>query len=141
MEPPLFSHRGKEMALREANMAARQASSNSLKSIAGALLLALGLAFLFGNLEGIAACINNFAGISAHDAVGIVPALGLAGMHAVQAYTFDRDAFLSGLRQNLVSFWPLLVVAIGAGLLKSGLDRRLTRPRASAASSAAESHS
>ena len=53
-------------------MAARQASSNSLKSIAGALLLALGLAFLFGNLEGIAACINNFAGISAHDA-GAVP--------------------------------------------------------------------
>src|SRR5438477_7368718 len=138
---PLFSHRGKEMALQEANMAARQASSNSLKSIAGALLLALGLAFLFGNLEGIAACINNFAGISAHDAVGIVPALGLAGMHAVQAYAFDRDAFLSGLRQNLVSFWPLLVVAIGAGLLKSGLDRRLTRPGASAGSSATESHS
>ena len=141
MEPPVFSHPGQEMALQEANMAARQASSNSVKSIAGALLLALGLAFLFGNLEGIAACINNFAGISAHDAVGIVPALGLAGMHAVQAYAFDRDAFLSGLRQNLVSFWPLLVVAIGAGLLKSGLDRRLTRPRASAGSSATESHS
>ena len=122
-------------------MAARQASSNSLKSIAGALLLALGLAFLFSNLEGIAACINNFAGISAHDAVGIVPALGLAGMHAVQAYAFDRDAFLSGLRQNLVSFWPLIVVAIGAGLLKSGFAGRLASPRARARSSATELYS
>jgi len=122
-------------------MAARQASSNSLKSIAGALLLALGLVFLFGNLEGMAACISNFAGVSAHDAVGIVPALGLAGMHAVQAYTFDRDAFLSGLRQNLVSFWPLIVVVIGMALLKSGLGRRLTRHRVSAASSAKELHS
>jgi hypothetical protein len=122
-------------------MVARQASSQSLKSTAGALLLALGLVFLFANLEGIAACINNFAGISTHEALGIVPVLGLAAMHAVQAYAFDREAFLSGLRQNLVSFWPLIVVAIGAGLLKSGLDRRLTRPRASAASSATELHS
>jgi len=122
-------------------MVARQASSNSLKSIAGALLLALGLVFLFANLEGIAACINNFAGTSPHEALGIVPALGLAGMHAVQAYTFDRDSFLSGLRQNLVSFWPLLVVAIGAGLLKSGLDGRLVRRHARACSSATESHS
>jgi hypothetical protein len=129
------------MALQEANMVARQASSQSLKSTAGALLLALGLVFLFANLEGIAACINNFAGISTHEALGIVPVLGLAGMHAVQAYAFDREAFLSGLRQNLVSFWPLIVVAIGAGLLKSGLDRRLTRPGASAASSATELHS
>ena len=122
-------------------MAARQASSQSLKSIAGALLLALGLVFLFGNLEGMAACISNFAGVSAHDVVGIVPALGLAGMHAVQAYTFDRDAFLSGLRQNLVSFWPLLVVVIGTALLKSGLRRRLARPRASAAMTLALSRS
>jgi len=119
-------------------MVARQASSQSLKSVAGALLLALGLVFLFTNLEGIAACVSNFAGISAHETVGIVPLLGLTGMHAVQAYTFDHDAFLSGLRQNLVSFWPLIVVAIGAGLLKSGFTGRVARPYAKAGSSAAE---
>ena len=122
-------------------MVARQASSQSLKSIAGALLLALGLVFLFANLEGMAACINNFAGISAREALGIVPALGLAGMHAVQVYTFEHDAFLSGLRQNLVSFWPLIVVAIGAGLLKSGFAGRLASPRARARSSATELYS
>ncbi len=122
-------------------MVARQASSQSLKSIAGVLLLALGLVFLFANLEGIAAYISTFAGSSAHEALGIVPALGLAAMHAFQAYAFDHDAFLSGLRQNLVSFWPLIVVAIGAGLLKSGLDGRLARPHARASSSATELHS
>lgn len=122
-------------------MVARQASSKNLKSIAGALLLALGLTFLFGNLAGMADGINSFAGISAHEAPGIVPVLGLAGMHAVQACAFDHDAFVSGLRQNLVSFWPLIVVAIGTGLLKSGLDRRLARTQASTASSAAELHS
>ena len=119
-------------------MVARQASSQSLQSIAGAILLALGLVFLFANLEGIAAYISTFAGSSAHEALGIVPALGLAAMHAFQAYAFDHDAFLSGLRQNLVSFWPLIVVAIGAGLLKSGLDRRLARPHARAGSSATQ---
>jgi ascorbate-specific PTS system EIIC-type component UlaA len=126
------------MALQEANMVARQASSQSLKSVAGALLLALGLVFLFANLEGIAACMSNFAGISAHETVGIVPILGLAGMHAVQAYTFDHDAFLLGLRQNLVSFWPLIVVAIGAALLKSGFAGPVARLYAKAGSSAAE---
>ena len=100
-------------------MAARQASLQSLKSIAGASLLALGLVLLFGNLDGVAASLSNFAGISAHEGLGVLPALGLAGLHALQAYTFDPNGFISALLQILVSFWPLIVVAIGAALFRS----------------------
>jgi hypothetical protein len=41
------------MALQEVKMAARQASSQSLKSIAGATFLALGLVILLANLDSL----------------------------------------------------------------------------------------
>jgi len=77
-------------------MTARRTSSQSLKSISGAGIFALGLLLLFVNLDGVAAYMTNFAGVSAHEAQGILPALGLAGFHAFEAYAFDHDAFLSG---------------------------------------------
>lgn len=100
-------------------MAARKASSKRLISIAGAFLFALGLMILIANLDGIEASLSSFAGISANGALGILPAIGLAGLHALQAYTFDRDAFLSCFRQILVSFWPLLLVIAGVVLLRN----------------------
>jgi hypothetical protein len=118
-------------------MAARQASLQSLKSIAGASLLALGLVILFANLDGVVACLNSFVGISAHETLGILPRLGLAGLHAVQAYTFNHDLFLSGLRQMLVSFWPLSLVVIGIGLLRNAFGGRHTKCTARVESPAA----
>ena len=97
-------------------MTAQQTSSRSIKSILGAGLLALGLFFLFVNLDGVAAQISAIAGASA-ETLGILPALGLAGMRALQAYNFDHAGFLSSLQQILVSFWPLLLIVAGAGLL------------------------
>ncbi len=105
-------------------MAARQASSQTLKSITGAFFVALGFVILFSNLDGVATSACSFAGISPHEAPGILPAFGLAGLHALQTYTFDHDAFLSGLRQILVSFWPLILVAFGAVLFGSAFRGR-----------------
>ena len=105
-------------------MAARQASLQSLKSIAGATLLALGLVILFANLDGAAATVSNFAGISRHEGLGVLPALGLAGLHALQAYTFDPAGFISGFLQILVSFWPLVLIFGGAVVLRRALARR-----------------
>jgi hypothetical protein len=99
-------------------MAARRTSSQSLKSIAGASVLALGLLVLFANLDGVAASVSHFAGMSAREGLGILPALGLAGLHAVQAYAFDPDGFISGLLQILVSFWPVVLIFVGAALLR-----------------------
>ena len=101
-------------------MATRQTSSRTLTKIAGAILLALGLLLLFANLDGVAAQLNISLG-SAADTLGFFPALGLAGMTALQAYVFDHSRFLSGLEQILVSFWPLLLVVFGAVLLRRAL--------------------
>ena len=100
-------------------------------------VFALGLLLLFVNLDGVAAYIANFAGVSGYEAQGILPALGLGGFHAFEAYAFDQDAFLSGLRQILVSFWPLIVIAIGAALLRNGLGNRFVNSQAIAGSSTA----
>ena len=107
-------------------MAARKSSSKRLMSIGGAFLFALGFVILMANLNGIEASLSSFAGVSANGATGILPALGLAGLHALQAYTFDHDAFLSGFRQILVSFWPLLLVIAGVVLLRNSAKRPMT---------------
>ncbi len=102
-------------------MAARQSTYKSLNSIAGAILLALGLVILFANLDGVADSVSNFAGSSAHEALGVLPALGIAALHAAQSYAFDHAGFSSSLLQILVSFWPLVLIFASAIVLRRAL--------------------
>jgi hypothetical protein len=125
-------------SLQEDNMAARRATSQTLKSIGGATMLALGLVILFANLDGLAASLCSFAGVSGHEAVGTLPALGLTILHAAEAYTFNHDVFVSCFRQTLVSFWPLMLVAIGAALFRSAFGGGFARSQAPATSSSEE---
>src|SRR6202045_2682087 len=81
LEGPLFSPWGKEIALQEATMVAQQTSPRSLKSITGAILLALGFLSLFANLDVVAGQISSAVGTSAEPAQGILPALVLATLH------------------------------------------------------------
>ena len=104
-------------------MADRRATSQSLKSIAGASFIALGLVILFTNLDGVAASLSNCAGILMHETVGILPALGLAALHAAQTYVFDHAGFLPSLLQILVSFWPVIPILVGALLLRDVFRR------------------
>jgi len=134
---PLFSRWGKGTALQEASMATRNTASRSLKSTAGAFLLALGLVILSANLDAIAACISSFAGISAPEAPEIFPALGLAALHAAQTYTFDHARFLSSLLQILVSFWPVILILTGVLLLRDIFRASFLGPGADAGPAAA----
>jgi hypothetical protein len=118
-------------------MAARNTASQSLKSIAGAFLLALGLLILSANLDGIAACTSSFAGISAPQEPGVFPALSLAALHAAQTYTFDHGRFLSSLLRILVSFWPMILILAGVLLLRD-LFRASFLGRADAGSGATD---
>jgi hypothetical protein len=117
---PLFSPWGKEIVLQEDNMAARRTSSRTLKSIVGAGIFALGLLLLFVNLDGVASQISYAVGAPT-EAPEILPVLGLVGLHALQAYTFDHAGFFPTLLRILVSFWPLLPIFIGALLLRSSI--------------------
>src|SRR5438445_630201 len=115
---PLFSRWAREMAHQEASMADRRATSQSIKSIAGASFFALVLIMLLSKIDRVAASLSSFAGNSAHETLGILPALGLAALHAAQTYAFDPAGFLSSLLQILVSFWPVILIFAGALLLR-----------------------
>ena len=99
-------------------MATRNTASRSLKSIAGAFLLGVGLLILSANLDEIGACMGAFAGISAPQAPEVFPALSLAALHAAQTYAFDHARFLSSLLRILVSFWPVILIFAGVLLLR-----------------------
>jgi hypothetical protein len=118
-------------------MAERRASIQSLMSIAGASILAVGFVILFANLDEAAVTVANFAGISAYEDLGSLPALGLAGLHALQAYTFDQPAFISGFLKILVSFWPLVLILAGAAVLRRTPGRQSAELRTAAGSSTA----
>ncbi len=117
-------------------MAAQQTSPRSLKSIAGAILLALGFLILFANLDGVTGQITSVVGTSPEPAQGILPALVLATWHVLQEYAFDPAGFLSGLLQILLSFWPLILIVIGAVLLRDLFWGRFAAYKTGAGSSA-----
>lgn len=114
--------------LREVNMAKRQTSSKNFLAVAGTLLLSIGLLLLFANLDEVATQVR-YCFTSTPSSIGAVIELGLAGMRAVQAYFFDRPTFQAGLHSILISFWPLILVMIGATLLQSAIGKRLADSR------------
>jgi hypothetical protein len=133
---PTLSLCGEEITLQEDLMAAQQTSPRSSQSITGAILLALGFLILFANLDGVAGQITSAVGTSAEPAQGVLPALVLATLHVLQDYAFDRTGFLSVLLQFLVPCWPLILIIIGAVLLRDAFWGRFAAYKAGAGSSA-----
>lgn len=109
-------------------MAKRRTSSKSFHAVAGAFLLSIGLLLLFANLDEVATGITNSFS-SAPGTLGAVVEIGLAGMRAVETYFFDPAAFQAGFRWILGSLWPLILVIIGATLLRNAIGKRYANPR------------
>jgi len=107
-----------------------QTSSKSFNGTAGAILISLGLLLLFSNLDEIAARAGN-SFHSTGSSLSTVIQLGLAGMRAVQSYFFDQPTFQAGLHLILVSFWPVILVIIGAVLLQGAFRRQFMVRQAS----------
>ena len=108
-------------------MARQQISSKGLRPVLGAVLLALGFAILFGNLEALDSPLGRFFGASEPAAPGILLSLVLGIFHALQSYAFDHQRFLSGLQQILISFWPLGLVVLGTVLLRDSFQIHFAR--------------
>ena len=106
-------------------MAGRHRLSESFRSIAGGALVGLGLHVLFGNLDRAAAHLRHLLGTTAGEAPGALSSVVLAASQAGQAYAVDHQAFLLGLLRVLVSFWPLLLVVVGATLLRNALSDKV----------------
>lgn len=104
-------------------MAERQRSSKNFNAMIGALLIALGLFLLFANLDQVARHASPSLS-SARSSLSTLIELGLTGLHAVQTYFFDQPTFRTGLHLILVSFWPLILVIIGAALLQNAVNWR-----------------
>ena len=82
-------------------MARQHQFFKSLKSVLGAVLIALGLVILFGKLDAPAGQLTHLLGTAAKETLELLPSL---------AYAFDHQWFSPCPLQMLVSFWPLLRV-------------------------------
>jgi len=99
-------------------MAIKQTIFRRVESILGALLVALGIIFLLNNVDALLTSVSPAASAAQDDTTSALLGFGLAGLHAVQSYTFDRAHFFSALHGILVSFWPLALVLIGMVLMR-----------------------
>lgn len=106
-------------------------TSENIKSIAGGILVGLGLHILAGNLAGDAAQLSHLLGVPAREALGVLPSVALAASHAARAYALDQQRCLDGLLQMVASFWPLLLVIVGTILLRDALTDRVREVPAS----------
>jgi hypothetical protein len=116
-------------------MTRQQTWNRSIKAITGATLLSLGLLLLLANLDEVTTHFSSSL-TSTTGSVSTVIDVGLAGLRAVQTYFFDRPTFQAGLHLILVSFWPLILVIIGAALLQKTVSQRLANRRVGISSSA-----
>ncbi len=106
-------------------MARQHRTSEGLKLIAGGTLVGAGLHIWFGNLHAVATQLTHVFGTTAGDTLGMVPSAILAVAQVGRVYTSDHQWFFLEVVRMLVSFWPLLLVMVGAGLLRDAFRDEL----------------
>ncbi|HXO32752.1 MAG TPA: hypothetical protein VN901_10410 [Candidatus Acidoferrales bacterium] len=92
------------------------------QSIAGTILLGLGVFILWGNLDRAVTQLRHFLGTIPPHALGVLPSAVVAASQVVEAYATDHHRFMQILLlDTLASFWPLLLVAAGAVLSRDSV--------------------
>jgi hypothetical protein len=101
-------------------MARRKTIFQNPKSIAGTVLIGLGILILFANLAQAASQLSHLLGtaIENADTPSVLTTVSLLAGRAVQAYLFDHNEFLWGFHQILISFSALLLIITGTVFLQ-----------------------
>lgn len=99
-------------------MATQNLPSERARSVAGGVMVGLGLHILFGNLDRAAAQLSHSLGTTGDGTLGVLPSIVLTASQAVQAYGLNHQAFLLGLFRIMLSLWPLLLVISGTMILR-----------------------
>jgi|SRR5262249_5097133 len=103
-------------------MVTRKSANRKLYSVLGVLLLGVGLTVLFAQVDTAATHLADRVGVSGSEMVDTVPAVILTTLRAAQALAFDRANVLSAVREMLLSCWPVILVILGAALLRSAFN-------------------
>ena len=98
-------------------MAVQQTSVRRAKSIAGTVLIGLGVLVLYENLHQAATQLSHLLGVNPGEAPGVLPTAIQAAYRVLQTYGADHARLLQGcLLHMLASSWPLLLVIAGTVL-------------------------
>jgi hypothetical protein len=103
-------------------MANKKSANRKLYSILGVLLLGMGLTILLAQIDIAASHLADRVRVSGSEAVGTVPAAIMTTLRAAQALAFDRANVLSAVREMLLSCWPVILVIVGAALLRNAFN-------------------
>jgi hypothetical protein len=88
--------------------------------MAGAFLVAAGAFILFQHLDRSAGLLGSVSGIAGRT-LGVVPAVVFAISRTLEAYGANPRVFLQDfVKQLAISFFPLVLVMLGAALSRSG---------------------
>ena len=87
------------------------------KSVAGAVLVVVGMFILYQHLDRAANQLHGATG----GPLGALPTSVFAASRFVQSYAAGHQRFLENLvKQILISAWPLLLVMVGTALSRDG---------------------
>lgn len=115
-------------------MTTKRSGKSRLFSVLGVALFGIGLTILLTQVDAAAGHLADRVGFNSEIGSG-VPAVLLATVRTAQALVFDRSNVLSALREMLLSCWPVILVILGAALLR-GAFNGLARYRRNGATAA-----
>lgn len=103
----------------------------------GIAIFGIGLTILLTQVDAAAGHLADRVGVSGEIGSSL-PAVILATVRTAQALAFDRANVFSALREMLLSCWPVILVLLGAALLRGAFNGLARYHRNGAASAQGE---
>ena len=122
-------------------MRATQTATGNLKRMLGTVIVGLGILVFVPKLGALAPGFGETPEALKAQLINALPSIGLGLLHAGQALAFEPRSFFAGVLGILVSFWPLVPVAVGTVLLRNGFGGGLKGSEGSVNSPATEERS